>query len=120
MKKYLQTKLYEIVDKIEQVQKSILTKVAEGNFNNLKENSDHILRLEERRSELTKDIVINLSIEEVIEINERKDIFGNYIGSPFKKYALEYSYKSSTKVSISQRDFLVATFGYSFKDIPVK
>lgn len=119
MKKYLQTKINEIADLIASAKKSILEQVTEGKFHSLKELSERIRLLEERRNEFTKDIVKNLTVDEVIEIAERKNYDGDII-SPFRKQDLEYNYKYSTKVFIYDRDKLVAKFGYSFKDIPVK
>lgn len=120
MKKYLQDKLFNVVDAIEATKRSILQQVADGQFTHLKSHSDNIVRLQDRQDEFIRDIVVNLTVDEVIEINDRKNFMNEVLPSPFNLNRLYYHYKYSAKVSINDRDKLVNKFGYKFKDIPVK
>lgn len=118
--KYLQKKLIKCFNKIDSLKNSIISQVGEGQFNSLKALYDSILIEEQNRKDLTKDLIDNASIAEVIEINTNKDIFGNPQAPLFKVSDLEYAYKYKDKaISLADRDLLIKTYGYRFKESKV-
>lgn len=118
--KYLQKKLIKCFNKIDSLKNSIISQVGEGQFNSLKALYDSILIEEQNRKDLTKDLIDNASIAEVIELNTNKDIFGNPQAPLFKVSDLEYAYKYKDKaISLADRDLLIKTYGYRFKESKV-
>lgn len=118
--KYLQKKLITCCKKIESAKASIISQVGDGKFGNLTSLYNEIIAEETKRKELTKDLIENVTVAEVIEINLNKDYLGNPQSPLFKQDDLEYAYKYKDKaISLSDRDLLIRTYGSRFKEAKV-
>lgn len=115
---YLLFKIRAELQNLDRISKNILDTVEKGEFRNLNELSINRTKCLERYKEFLKDSVIQLSVVDFIALVDKISEFRIVDSAMIDQIAYFYQYRMDA-ISVSDRDLLVAKFGYSLKSAKV-
>ena len=121
MKNYFTDKLKKSKESINRLEKRIIEAATNMEMKALLELPKQLQTQREEHSEWNKDCAKYLSIDDLIEISNLTDKYSNESLNLINNRDIEYHFKyNSNGISITDRDKLIARFGYSLKEAKVK